>query len=123
MLRALTFNGSAFTSVATFTNNSPNNFDPRAIVGDGYYIYVFGTGTVSQIQAFTFNGSAFTKVSSLTVTLVIHYQGIYFRSPYLYFIGGSSDYSVYAARMDLTAQFTADKLTGVAPLTINFNAI
>lgn len=87
---------------------------------NGYFYCSNGT---SIFYCYTFNGSTFTLKGILNPINSYSYpQTSATDGTYIYVASyGSSNFC--AIKMTLASQFTADKLTGIAPLTINFNVV
>jgi hypothetical protein len=120
-LWAYSFNGSSFSKVGNEFALGTTTTTNQWLEYDGQFYYLI-TGAVG-IRIFTFNGTDFTELSPVTDSSVANtYGNIATRlGGYLFFARTSSN-GIYAARMDLSATFTASKLSGFAPLTINFTA-
>jgi hypothetical protein len=119
VVSALSHDGTDFVLIGSInTGKSVTSID-----GDGYFIYVVSLNGPLSVLLRT--GDSFAIVSTI-IDANINNSGAKFprsisvRAPYVYYI--SSD-NLCVARMDLTAQFMSDKLTGIAPLTVQFTAI
>lgn len=102
-----------------------SNNDVQNIYCDGYFIYLLREG--ADVVALTFNGTDFTLVSTYTDTGILNttsYRNrMHLYPPYVFYCGGTGSNYVIALKMDLTAQFTVDKLTGLAPSTHVFTVV
>jgi hypothetical protein len=117
-LYAHTFNGSTFSQVGnTFTINSSSV--QRYLSYDGQYYYLATSG--SGVRVFTFNGTNFTELTPFSDTSlsVVNGRTIDYFKGCMHFIRSTG---IYAIRMNLSAQFTASKLSGYAPLSVTFTA-
>jgi hypothetical protein len=119
VVTALSHDGANFAAIGSVaTGKNITSMD-----GDGYFIYV--VSMAGPITAIRRTGSTLAIVSTIIDSLINNLgsfmpRAISVRAPYIYYFASDN---VRVARMDLTAQFTADKLTGVAPLTVNFTAV
>lgn len=116
-INAYTLSSHTFTQAATITTSVTSD----CLVSDGYYVYSYEGSSSNRIAAYHVSDGSFNLKGSISIAsgMSPNYQVMFYRSPYLYYCLGPA---IVASSFNLKAQFTADKLTGIVPLTINFAA-
>ncbi len=113
-----TFNGSAFTceiSSAILGGNS--------LCFDGQFYYTIDVNNADEpsIKAYEIVGSEFVLVSKIVIGVGTLFRNLCtFGGGYIFSINPTTGPYVY--KMGLVAQFSADKVSGTAPLTVTFTA-